>query len=96
MMSKNEKFTSPAAEKRPYGKYLLFTGGAVLTILAIRKVPWKRVKDSETFSSLKETLISVTERLEDMGREYMNARAGHAVSQTKQAVDRLADAASTH
>ena len=96
-MSKNKEFMNQLkTEKRPYGKYLLYTGGAVFAIWALRKVPWRRVVDPATLSSLRDTLVSVTERLEEMGKEYLNGPVAGAVGHTKQIAEKIASSTSAH
>lgn len=99
-MSKTEKYINQAKEmagiqtSRPYGKALLITGGVVLAVWAARKVPWKKLVDPATLESVKETFASVTERLEDMAREYVNGPVAEAVGNTKKAAARIASATS--
>lgn len=99
-MSKAEQFVNDARsaiglkEEKSYGKALLITGGVVLAVWAARKVPWKKLIDPATMESVKETFASVTERLEDMAREYVNGPVAEAVGNTKKAAARIASATS--
>jgi len=90
-----KNFAKEKIEGKHYGKALLITGGVVLAVWAARKVPWKKLVDADTLESVKETFASVTERLEDMAREYVNGPVAEAVGNTKKIASRIASSAAT-
>lgn len=96
MSGSAKKFASEHMNKKSYTKALFITGGVVLALWAIRRVPWKKVVNSDTVDALKDTLVSVTGRLEEMAKEYMNGPVANVVGHTKKAAEAITNTSATH